>query len=79
MTEHTTRQYANRQTGAAAIGRWTHGDGCATLGEVTILTATSTLRFSSSTIMTVEGLAGYTTAAYLERHAAKFQARSERY
>jgi hypothetical protein len=66
-----------REDGKAGVsGLWHHRGGCLWLGEVTVSTATSIMRFSSTTPMSGASLAGYATDEYLARHASKFMARS---
>lgn len=69
----------NRPDGRAAVRGWWVKTPSWYLGEVTVLTPGRVLRFSTSTPMAADGLAGYATDDYLARHAAKFQPRVERY
>jgi hypothetical protein len=75
FAERRNAGYVRPDRKVAVRGHWVHRGGCLWLGEITVLTADSVLRFSSTTPMTTEGLAGYATDDYMRRHAAKFQAR----
>lgn len=74
--ETTKRARYTREDGkVSVVGRWHHRGGCLWLGEVTIMTATGIMRFSSVSPMSEYGLSGYASDEYLVRHSAKFMAR----
>lgn len=71
----TTTRYTRSDGKVSVLGRWAHRGGCLYLGEVQVFTATGTMRFSSTTPMSRDGLAGYASDEYLARHASKFSGR----
>jgi hypothetical protein len=74
-----TARYVSDDRKVCVMGRWHRRGGCLYLGEIAVLTATASMRFSSTTPTDAAGLAGYATPEYLARHADRFVPRVERY
>lgn len=80
MASSTERaKYIRPDRKVAVHGWWVHRGGCLWLGEITVMIAGKVMRFSSTTVMSPDGLAGYATDDYLARFASQFRAQKEAY